>query len=92
MFTPRISMPDIFHAVDSEFGNDPTLARVLKVYLCRQHTGEKLKAIGANFGISESDVSHACRRVTDRIRRNSKLRKKIKKMDKKLSLSRFKSR
>jgi hypothetical protein len=86
---PRISMPDIFHAVDSEFGNDPTLARVLKIHLCRQHTGEKLKAIGANFGISASAVSHACRRVTDRIRRNSKLRKKIEKMGKKLNRSRF---
>ncbi|HEA69606.1 MAG TPA: hypothetical protein ENI07_22760 [Desulfobacterales bacterium] len=84
-------MPDIFHAIDSEFGNDSTLARVLKIYLCRQHTGEKLKAIGANFGISASAVSHACRRVKDRMRRNSKLRKKIEKMVKKLSLSRFKT-
>ncbi len=84
-------MLDIFHAVDSEFGNDPTLARVLKIYLCRQHTGEKLKAIGANFGINEAAVSHACRRATDRIRRNSKLRKKIKKMNKKLNQSRFKT-
>ena len=87
---PRISMPDIFHAVDSEFGDDHTLARVLKIYLCRKHTGEKLKAIGANFGISESAVSHACKRATDRIRRNSKLRKKIEKMNKKLNHSRFK--
>ncbi len=88
---PRISMPDIFNAVDSEFGNDPTLARILKIYLCRKHTGEKLKAIGANFGISESAVSHACKRATDRIRRNSKLRKKIDKMNKKLNHSRFKT-
>ncbi|MEE8416149.1 MAG: hypothetical protein V3S05_07750 [Desulfobacterales bacterium] len=41
-------------------------------------------AIGANFGISESAVLHACRKVTERIKRNSKLRKKIDKMDKKL--------
>jgi len=54
-------------------------------------TLEKLKAIGADFGISESAVSHACRRATDRVRRDSKLRKKIKKMNKKLNQSRFKT-
>jgi len=84
-------MPEIFHAVDSEFGNDPTLARVLKIYLCRQHTGEKLKATEATFGISESAVSHACRTVMDRIRRESKLREKIQKMNQKLNQSRFKT-
>ncbi|HEA69612.1 MAG TPA: hypothetical protein ENI07_22800 [Desulfobacterales bacterium] len=84
-------MPDIFHAVDSVFGNDPTLARVLKIYLCRQHTVEKLKVIGTNFGISASAVSHACKRVTDRIRINSKLRKKIEKINKKLNRSRSKT-
>jgi len=79
-------MPDLFEAVGAEFGNDPKLARVLKIYLCRQHTGEKLKAIGANFRISGSAVSHACRRVTYRIRKSSsKLKKKIQKMNKKLN-------
>ncbi len=77
--------------LETPSGNDPTLARVLKIYLCGQHTGKKLKVIGANFGISESAVSHACRRATYRIRRNSKLRKKIEKMDKKLNQSRFKT-
>ncbi len=42
-------------------------------------------AIGANFGTSESAVLHACRKVTERIKRNRKLRKKIDKIDKKLN-------
>ncbi len=58
--------------------------------LCRRYTGEKLKDIGAYFGIGESGVSQACRRVKDKIRKDKKLERKISKIEKKINASRMK--
>jgi hypothetical protein len=88
---PRISMSEIFDEVELEFGDETVFARNLKMYLCWQHTGEKLKAIGSQFGISESGVSHACKRVKVKMKSNRKLKRKILKIEGKLTRSRFKT-
>jgi len=49
----------------------------VKMFLCQRYTGEKLKDIGTYFGIGESGVSQACRRVKDKIRNDKKLERKI---------------
>ena len=36
-------------------------------FRCQRYTGEKLKDIGAYFGVGESGVSQACKRVKDKI-------------------------
>ena len=59
--------------------------------LCQRYTGEKLKDIGTYFGIGESGVSQACRRVKDKIRNDKKLERKIAKIEKKLNVSRMKT-
>ena len=59
----RASIPEIFSKVDVLFGAEQKLGREIKLYLCRKHTGEKLKTIGEHFGIGESGVSQAYRRV-----------------------------
>jgi chromosomal replication initiation ATPase DnaA len=47
------------------------------------HISEKLKDIGTYFGIGESGVSQASRRVKDKIRNDKKLERKIAKIEKK---------
>ena len=36
---PGITLQEIFDMVESEFGQDPVLARKIKLYLCRKHSG-----------------------------------------------------
>jgi len=56
------------------------------MFLCRRYTDEKLKEIGAYFGIGESGESQACRRVKDKIRKDKKLERKISKIEKKIKV------
>ena len=58
---------NIFDEVESVFGKEMALGRNIKMFLCQRYTGEKLKDIGIYFGIGESGMSQACRRVKDKI-------------------------
>jgi putative transposase len=82
----KASMPNIFDEVESIFEKEQVLARNIKLYLCQRYTGEKLKDIGKHFGIGESGVSQACRRIEQKIDRDKKLKRKIGKIEKKLKL------
>ena len=88
---PRVSMGVIFAEVDSVFVQDPAFSRNLKIYLCHRYTGEKLKSIGNHFGISESAVSHASKRVRGQIELDRKLKKKVLTIEKKLRVASFKT-
>lgn len=85
------SMEDIFDEVESVAGEDRSLARDIKLYLCRRYTGTKLKDIGKHFGIGESGVSKAYGRLLEKIPRDAKLRTKIEEIERNLSLSRIKT-
>ena len=80
------SMRDIFDGVDSEVSKERSLARDIKLYLCRRHTSARLKDIGKHFGIGESGVSQAYRRILEKIPKNRKLQRKIEKIEKSLDL------
>ncbi|MEA3416279.1 MAG: hypothetical protein U9R02_09020 [Thermodesulfobacteriota bacterium] len=54
------------------------------MFFCKRYTDEKLKDIGAFFGIGESGVSQVCKRVKDKIRKDKKLERKISKVEKKI--------
>ena len=82
----KASLKDIFDEVESVFGKEADLGRNVKMFLCRRYTGEKLKSIGAYFGIGESGVSQACRRVKDKIRKDKKLERQISKIEKKIKV------
>ena len=82
----KASMQDIFDKVESIFGKEPALCRNVKMFLSQRYTGEKLKDIGTHFGIGESGVSQASRRVNDKIRSDKKLRRKIRKVEKNLNV------
>ena len=80
---PKASMQDIFSTVNKSFSNNAKLERNVKIYLCQKHTGEKLKDIGISFGISESGVSQAGRRVRTWMEKDKNLRREIGKLEKK---------
>ena len=72
------------------------LLEVMKERLYSRASGtgknlEKLKDIGKHFGIGESGVSQACRRVSHKIDRDKKLKRKIGNIEKKMKLSRPKT-
>ena len=87
----KTSIEDIFKEVELVFTEDRVLARNVKMYLCQRYTGKKLKEIGLHFGIGESGVSQACRRVAQKIEKDKKLKKKIVGLEKKINLSRMKT-
>jgi hypothetical protein len=49
------------------------------------------KEIGLHFGIGESGVSQACRRVAQKTEKDKKLKKKIVRLEKQINLSRMKT-
>jgi putative transposase len=67
------------------------LSRNVKMYLCQKYTGETLKDISIHFGIGESGVSKASRRVAQKIEKDKKLKRQIDKIEKKINLSRMKT-
>jgi len=87
----RASVQDIFDEVESVLGDQPVLARSVKMFFCQRHTGERLKDIGTHFGIGESGVSQAGRRIRDKIRKDKSLKRKIDRIEKGLNLSRMKT-
>jgi len=77
-------MKDIFDKIESIFVKEADSDRNIKMFLCRRYTGEKLKDISVFFGVGESGVSQACKRVKDKIRKDKKLEKKMSKVEKKM--------
>ena len=81
---PDIStISDMF---DSVIQTDDRLAKQIKLYFCHRYSGLKLKEIGKYFGIGQSGVSQTSRRLSDKLKRNKKLSKKVAIVKKKLKL------
>lgn len=82
-----VSHEAIEQAVDRVFGADAAMARKVKLYLYHRYTGESLKEIGSRFGVSESAVSVASRRLSIEMKRDTSLKRRITKIGKSLNLS-----
>jgi REP element-mobilizing transposase RayT len=78
---------EIISIVDSVLTKEPRLNRSVKLYLCQQYTGMKLKDIGKQFGIGESGVCQASKRISKKIKSDKKLKRKIRKFESKLNMS-----
>jgi REP element-mobilizing transposase RayT len=87
----KTTIQDIFEEVELAFTKDKVLARNVKMYLSQRYSGKKLKEIGLHFGIGESGVSQASKRVAQKIEKDKKLKKKIDRLDKKINSSRMKT-
>ena len=57
------------------------------MYICHRYSGKKLSEIGARFGVTESAVTQASRRMRDKRHKDKKLEKLILKIVKELPLS-----
>ena len=74
--------------VDRIVEDDAKLARDLKIYFIRKHSGTPLKAIGERFGLGESGVSQVSRRLDRRKVKDAALRQVMAKIDMAIKMSR----
>ena len=81
------TIEDITKEVKSAFNQQPDQVKNVSLYLCHRHTASSLKQIGRHFNIGESAVSQASRRMGMKIKRDKKLEKRIKRVEKRLDLS-----
>jgi chromosomal replication initiation ATPase DnaA len=68
------------------FMDDRAMARRMGLYLCRLHTGLKLKEVGAAYGVGESAVTQASRRVGEEMKRSESVRKSIGMLERELGV------
>lgn len=84
------SRPELHYiekTVDSVLQSDEKLARQVKLHLYHRYSGMKLRKIGKRFGIGESGVTQASRRIGIKARKDKKLRKIFKMIEIKITLS-----
>ncbi len=80
------AIEEIKKKAEEVFENDEGLAKKVSLYLCHRYSGRKLKEIGGYFGLGESGVSQASRRVRMKIEADKKLRRKVKDIEKRIGL------
>jgi len=85
--TDRPGLEVINPLVDSVLQSDEKLARQVKLFLCHRYSGKKLREIGNEFGVSESAVTQASRRILVKQQHDEKLEKIMLKIVRKLALS-----
>ena len=73
----RPSMDAIIMTIKAELGDRVALLRPVSLYGCQKYSGAKLKDIGVRFGISDSAVSQASRRVAVQAETDSHLKKML---------------
>jgi len=87
VLSKRPDIDDIEKIVDSIFKSDEKLARQIKLYMCHRFSGKKLRDIGKRFGISESGVTQASRRMKIKAEKENSVKRNIKSIENKIHLS-----
>lgn len=82
----RPSIETIEKEVGVLFADETRTGRQVSLYLCRKYSGRKLKEIGTYFGISESGVSQAGRRIEMKIVKDQKFGGKVEAIESRLQL------
>ena len=82
----RPDIEKISETVDSVIRSNNKLARQIKLHCCHKYSGKKLKEIGACFGIGESGVSQTSRRISEKLKTDKRLRRKLNLIEKNLKL------
>jgi DNA-directed RNA polymerase specialized sigma subunit len=65
----------------------PQLAQQVTLHRCHRYNGMKLREIGKRFGIGESGVTQAIRRIGMRAEKKKRLRVIVKTIETRISLS-----
>lgn len=84
---PRPAFEEIKIVVGSVFRRNEALIRPVSLYFSHKYSGKTLKEIGDHFGIGESGVSQASRRLIQSLDENLNLRKKVRLIEKELGVS-----
>jgi REP element-mobilizing transposase RayT len=77
------SMDEIIKRIKEE-PVDEKLLRNISIYCCQKFSGAKLKEVGERFGISDSAVAQASRRLALKAEKDQVLKKLIRRVDAKL--------
>jgi hypothetical protein len=88
VLSEKPEIEDIMQIVESAFAKQPRLARNISLYLCHRCSGKTLKYIGNHFGIGESAVSQASRRIATIIDNDKKLKRQLQKVKSQIFISR----
>jgi REP element-mobilizing transposase RayT len=81
-----IGMETVLELVHGTLEKMPTQIRNAGIYLCRKHTGEKLRTIGKHFGISDAAVSQVCKRFAARIESERSLRRAVAELENRIRM------
>ena len=87
VLSQRPSVERINKELEAVVGDDKALSRQAARYLSHNYSGKRLKEIGPHFGITESAVSQASRRLRLKSAKDAALRRKIKKLEDGLKMS-----
>ena len=87
-FHEKPDIEEIIEHVEKTIPEDFALSKRVQLYICHKYSGQKLNDIGIHFGIGESGVSQASRRVAMQADKDKKLKKRINKILSDLNLSR----
>jgi putative transposase len=82
------TLEQVSAATDKVLKGNDRLSKKAALYLCRRYTGKRLKEIGERFGLSESAVSQASRRIEMQLSTNAGLKKQLEEIERELGLSR----
>ncbi len=77
-----MGLKDIEKAVDRVAGADGRIGRQLELYLSHRMSGLKPKEIGVWYGLGESGVTQASRRIRERMKKDRKKAGLIEKIEK----------
>lgn len=80
-------LSQIERAVESVLQSDKKSARQVKLHMCHRYSGMKLREIGKRFGIGESGVTQASRRISMKVEKDKRLREIVKMIETRISLS-----
>jgi chromosomal replication initiation ATPase DnaA len=81
---PRVEQ--IEKAVDSVLSSEPKLARQVKLNLCHRYSGMKLREIGLRYGLGQSAITQASRRIKLKAGKDKKLRKTVNRIEKMINM------
>jgi putative transposase len=82
----RIDLETVVDLVKRGLKDTSAQTRNACIYLGRKHTGQKLRTIGQQFGISDAAVSQVCKRFKARMKSDRKLQKEITGLEEKIRL------
>lgn len=85
--TNKPTLEAIRTAVEGMFIDDRMMARRVGMFLCRRHSGLKLKEICTAYGVGESAVTQASRRVEAQMKQSESVRKAVEMLEKKVGMS-----